>query len=149
MRTAKGKELAVGLVALSLLSFALFAAQARKPQLAGMEISADFPAVGGVEVGSKVQLGGVEIGEVTDISLSDTLRPEMRMVVSVSFPEDSSASVQSAGLFGDKVVVIEPGGSLDYIRDGSRLILTEGSLLLDDLLAMVIRSAEEKRGGGK
>lgn len=145
----EGRELAVGFGVLLLLLVAVFQAQRQESQPSGFTVSADFSSVSGVEVGSEVQLGGVKIGEVTAMRLGESLRAELAMTVNSSFPEDSSASIQSESLFGDKIVLIEPGGSPESVGNGSHLILTEDSLLLDDLLAMVIHSAQSKQEQGQ
>ncbi len=141
---AKSMEALVGLALLALLAFAVSKAQSPREKPDGIEVNADFSSVEGLEVGSDVLLGGIKIGEITRIWL-DELRPRVRMTVSEIFPEDSSASVQSAGLFGGKVLDIEPGGSPQNVTDGSTLLLTEGSIRLEDILDMVIARGKKAR----
>ena len=85
-------------------------------------VRAQFENVGGLKPGAPVSMAGVTIGRVEsigyDMSLFKaivTLRIDSRYD---EIPNDSDASILTAGLLGGQYVGISPGGSEDAFRDG-------------------------------
>ena len=66
------------------------------------------------------------------------------MDTSIAIPRDSSASIQTDGLFGSKFIVIEPGGEETILSDGGVIFYTESSLELSDLLDQIIVQGERR-----
>src|SRR5690349_16472602 len=76
----------------------------------GYKVMADFSNITGVATGSDVRIGGIKIGVVEKLQLDPKTfqaQAQMRIEDDVKLPVDSSASVQSAGLLGEKFVAIE------------------------------------------
>ncbi len=80
----------------------------------GFVLTAKFRSVEGIAPGSQVQIAGIKVGVVKDI----TFEPESgRAVVTLSLkesyrnliPEGSRLMVKTRGLLGDRFLVIEPG----------------------------------------
>jgi len=56
----------------------------------------------------------------------------------IPVPKDSSASVQTDGLFGGKYVVLEPGASEETLKAGDLIALTQDAQVVGDILDMII-----------
>ena len=78
-------------------------------------LTARFNHVGTLKIRSPVSISGVTIGRVKDISFdSQRLEAVVTMRIDAAYneiPDDSDASVLTAGLLGGQYIGIEPGGS--------------------------------------
>ncbi|MGA8277916.1 MAG: outer membrane lipid asymmetry maintenance protein MlaD [Rhodanobacteraceae bacterium] len=99
---------------------------------------AHFTNVGTLKLRAPVKVSGVRIGSVESIALD---KNKLDAVVKLSIdrryddlPEDSSAAIFTSGLLGDQYVAIQPGGSLDALKDGDEFVLTQSSLQIEDLI---------------
>ncbi len=114
----------------------------------GYEITAHFENIGGLKVRSPVTVAGVRVGRVSAIDYSSetyqavvTLRLDARFN---EFPEDTSASIFTAGLLGEQYVYLEPGGAEDYLKDGDRIQLTQSALVMEQVVGkFLFNKAEE------
>jgi phospholipid/cholesterol/gamma-HCH transport system substrate-binding protein len=83
------------------------------------DLAVIFPTVGGLTAGDPVRVAGVSKGEVKEVQLRTT---DVQVILSLSsevqLPEDSSISIQSIGLMGEKFVAIEPGSSSTQLPPG-------------------------------
>ena len=111
---------------------------------------ANFNRIDGITIGSEIRMAGIKIGNVYDIKLEKN-KPTIlfNFKKQILIPEDSSISIQTDGLFGDKYVVIEPGGSENNLKTGEQLYYTEDALLLEDLLKKIIDLGEANLNGEK
>lgn len=99
-------------------------------------ISARFSSVGDLKTGDAVKLAGVSVGEVTRISLVDyAAETELSLQRSLELPEDTIASIQTAGLLGDAYVSLSPGASERALNAGQRLARTEPAINISELIA--------------
>ncbi len=100
-------------------------------------LRAEFDNVAGIKKGASVQVAGVTVGEVAEISLSDTeaalltLRIEKSLKVSV----DSIASVKSQGIIGDKFIQLNLGGDEKKFEPGAIIRETESSVDIESLIS--------------
>jgi phospholipid/cholesterol/gamma-HCH transport system substrate-binding protein len=114
----------------------------------GYEVVARFENIGGLNERAPVTLGGVQIGRVKRITL-DQQSFQARVVLSISrdydnLPEDSSASILTAGLLGEQYVGLEPGGMEATLSDGDEIMLTQSALVLEKIISQFLyRSASE------
>lgn len=100
-------------------------------------LNARFTSVTGLKVGAQVEIAGVQVGQVDGISLdSKELVALVRLKIkeSVQISEDSIASVQTAGLLGDRFIELSPGGSDQTLKSGDRIIETEPALNVESLI---------------
>ena len=104
----------------------------------GYAVTARFDNVGDLKTGSPVTLAGVRIGRVTGITFDPA---DFKAVVTLDIekrydkiPDDSDASIQTAGLLGGKYVGIGPGGSETYLKDGGRIEFTQSAIVLESLV---------------
>lgn len=99
-------------------------------------ITARFSSVGELKVGDPVKLAGVTIGEVKRVTLTDFVaQAEFAIDKGVPLPEDTIASVQSAGLLGDAYISLSPGASEKDLPDHGRITRTEPAVSLTELIA--------------
>ncbi len=112
----------VVLVALVLVLLALFAMGTSQGLWSRrVPLTARFPHISGVEVGSRVRVMGINVGQVTGIKQpkdrSDSVMVQMSIDQSIFglLGSDARAIILSEGLIGSKVIELEPGttGSLD------------------------------------
>jgi phospholipid/cholesterol/gamma-HCH transport system substrate-binding protein len=57
-------------------------------------------------------------------------------------PEDTSASILTAGILGDQYVGLEPGGSPEPLSDGDRIMLTNSAMQLEQLISRYMFNTE-------
>lgn len=81
---------------------------------AGFALKARFRTVEGLEKGAQVQIAGIKIGSVKDITFDpETGRAVVEMAIKPEYldtiPEGSRVFLKTKGLLGDKYVVIAPG----------------------------------------
>jgi phospholipid/cholesterol/gamma-HCH transport system substrate-binding protein len=80
----------------------------------GFLLKAHFRSAEGLSQGAQVQIAGIKVGSVRDISL-DPQTAHAVIVMEIddryrnAIPEDSRAALKSKGLLGDKYLIIEPG----------------------------------------
>jgi phospholipid/cholesterol/gamma-HCH transport system substrate-binding protein len=114
----------------------------------GYQVTAHFSDIGGLKRRAKVTMGGVTIGTVESIALNtDTFEAEVVMRIADRYselPEDTSASILTAGILGDQYVGLEPGGSPDSLRDGDRIMLTNSALVLEQLISRYLFNTENE-----
>ena len=135
------RQTAVGLfVLLGLICVGYLTVKLGKMELVsdkGFTLSATFNSVSGLRVGADVELAGVPVGRVTDITLTGDMRARvaLRLNTPLQLSDDTIASIRTSGLIGDKYVSLSPGGSSDPLPDGGEITDTEASTDLESILA--------------
>ncbi len=136
----------------------------------GFDVIARFDDASGLKVRSPVTMAGVRIGRVKDIVFDDqTFEAIVTMRLGKrhnTLPQDTSASIYTAGLLGEKYVGLEPGAGSNHceelaleaelegekfnpadckndntnsvLRDGSRITLTQSSMVLEKLIGQFV-----------
>ena len=143
-------ELLTGLVVLAALAvglaFALLGSGRRSAE--GYTLHAGFDHVDGLDVGSPVRVAGVTVGQVTAERIDPkTFRAEVSFTVgdTVKLPTDSSAVITSDGLMGGKYIAISPGGATDDLAPGGQVLMTQGSISLEQLLSKFVFSVANSK----
>ncbi len=112
------------------------------------KLYAHFDNIAGLTVRAKVTMAGVTIGKVTAIDLdrdSYTGRVTMELEQRVdNLPTDSTASILTAGLLGEKYVGISVGGDEELLKDGGTIRDTQSSLVLEDLIGKFLINSVNK-----
>ncbi len=108
----------------------------------GYTITAQFDNIGGLTVKAPVSLAGVRIGRVTDIRVAkDDYRAEVVMQIESEYdnlPEDTGASILTAGLLGAQYIGLEPGGEETFLQDGDQIYLTQSAVVLEQLIGQML-----------
>jgi phospholipid/cholesterol/gamma-HCH transport system substrate-binding protein len=113
-------------------------------------ISARFANIGDLRDKAPVKIGGVTVGMVESIVLDPvTFEAVVDMSVASRFneiPSDTSASVLTSGVLGDRYIGLEPGGAPDMLQDGDELFITQSAVILEQVIGKYMfntGSAEE------
>jgi len=96
-----------------------------------------FGTVSGVRVGSPVEIDGIVVGQVAQLSLDQEKQAaamELQIRKGIKVYDDASASIKTEGLIGDKFVQIDPGGSGEVLKPGGRITDTTQPFDLEDLI---------------
>jgi len=137
LEVSVGVFVLAGMIALGYLSIKLGKLEVLGS--AGYPVVAEFENIGGLKTGSAVEIAGVEVGRITDISLKDyQALVRIQMNPGVELQEDAIASVRTKGLIGEKFLQITPGGSDKYIKAGGRIRDTESAIDFEQLISNYI-----------
>ena len=105
-------------------------------------VTAEFDNIGGLKPGSAVTMAGVRIGRVRDISIDrDTFEARVTMRIGKAWdniPEDSGASILTAGLLGEQYIGLTPGGAEETLADGGSIKFTQSALVLENLIGQFV-----------
>lgn len=110
----------------------------------GYTVTADFNNIGGLKVRSRVSIAGVPVGRVVDIDLNpDEFTARVTIIFYNTFdsiPDDSQASVLTAGLLGDNYVGVTPGFSEESLTMGSHISIenTGSAVILEELISRFV-----------
>ena len=108
----------------------------------GYEVTARFEDVSGLKVRSPVTMSGVRIGRVKRIEFDDqALQAVVVMEIELRhnlLPKDTSASIYTAGLLGEKYIGLEAGGDENSLGQGDEIKLTQDSLVLEKLIGQFV-----------
>ena len=114
----------------------------------GFRVTARFDDVAGLKVRAPITMAGVNIGRVESIKFDNnrldavvTLRIEPQFN---RIPDDSDASILTAGLLGSKYIGMGPGGSDNYLKDNSEIEITQSAVVLEQLIGKFLFSQGEK-----
>jgi phospholipid/cholesterol/gamma-HCH transport system substrate-binding protein len=135
----------LGLAALAYLSVSLGGLS--YADTGGLRLVAVFDEIGGLKPRAQVVVGGVKVGQVEQIALDPDFRARVILDIDpkLRIPDDSSASILTSGLLGDKYVALEPGGSEETLPSGGTIPFTQSAVVLERLLGRVVQSFT---GGG-
>jgi phospholipid/cholesterol/gamma-HCH transport system substrate-binding protein len=111
-------------------------------------VSARFTNVADLRAGAPVKVAGVPVGLVERIELDPVnFEAVVTLRLSQSFneiPMDSSASILTSGILGDRYVGMEPGGAFEYLRDGDQLLVTQSAVVLEQLVSKFLFNAGDE-----
>jgi len=148
MNRAPKRDLAVGLfvlaglAALGYLSFSVGGLSYTGN--GGLEIVAKFDEIGGLKPRAPVVISGVRVGQVAAITLDDDFRARavLDLDSSLRLPVDTSASIMTAGILGDRYISLQLGGEDEYLRPGDEIAFTESAVLLERVIGRLVHRAE-------
>ncbi len=153
MRNKKLIDFVVGLFVLTaIFSFAWMAINVTATESSSksntLKVTAAFDNIGTLKAKSPVVVAGVRIGRVNTISLDpDTLKAivEIYLDKNTPLPNDTNASIHTAGLVGEQYISLNPGGSEINFKEGDRIKLTQSALVIEELIGKFVTSM----GGNK
>lgn len=141
---AQAKELGTGMfVFLGLAALVFLATQTTDLdeyfEDTGYRVTARFTDVAGLKTRSPVTMAGVNIGRVESIQF-DKERLDAVVTLRIrsaydTIPEDSSASILTAGLLGSKYIGLTPGGADESLVEDSEIYVTQSAVVLETLVS--------------
>ena len=147
LETGVGLFLLAGILALLLLALRVSGLSASATN-DSYKLSANFDNIAGLTVRAKVTMAGVTIGKVTAIDLDhDTFTGRVTMDLDKrvnNLPSDSTASILTAGLLGEKYIGISVGGDDKVLKEGDVIHDTQSSLVLEDLIGKFLLNSVGK-----
>src|SRR5689334_22154849 len=136
-----GAFLLAGILALLMLAFQV----SGLTDIAGKQgynVTAAFDNIGDLRVRAQVSIGGVRIGEVTNIRLDPTT---FKAVVTLrinpnqkAIPTDSTASIYTEGLLGSNYISIIPGFADTNLKNGDKITMTHSAMILENLIGQLM-----------
>ncbi len=105
------------------------------------EIFAEFDNISGLQRGASVEIGGVQVGEVQDLSLKDPKAlVRLRIDDAVKIRDDDIFSIRTKGIIGDRYVKISRGGSSILVNPGETTSETESVVDIEDIIGKIVHS---------
>lgn len=137
LETAVGFFLLIGIFSLVYISVKLGRLEVFVSK--GYTVYAEFDQAGGIKPGASVEIAGVSIGKVSDVSL-DKYQAILTLEINkgIKLQDDAIVSVKTKGLIGEKFVQVTPGASDKYIPPGGRIMDTESAIDIESLISKYI-----------
>ena len=102
-------------------------------------VTARFENVGSLKDRAPVSMSGVTIGRVTAVIFDPVmLDAEVTFMIDSRFdqiPDDSDASILTAGLLGSQYIGLQAGGSDLFLEDGSEIQFTQSAIVIENLIS--------------
>lgn len=113
----------------------------------GYTVFARFENSGGLKVRSPVSVAGVRVGRITAIEFdNESYESVVQMQIESQYntlPDDSSASIFTAGLLGEQYIGIQPGASEEYLKQNSEIEITQSAIVLEEIIGQFLFSEKE------
>jgi phospholipid/cholesterol/gamma-HCH transport system substrate-binding protein len=137
-----------GLAAVAYLSLRIGGVSYTGPK--GFMVFANFDEIGGLKPRAPVVISGVKVGEVAAIGLSDDYRAKVTFNLdpALQLPIDTTASIVTSGVLGDRYVSLQPGGDDQLLKPGERIEFVESAVILERMIGKLIHNADVG-GSGK
>lgn len=146
VETWVGVFVALGLVALFFLAMKV-SNLAEYESTDGYVVKAYFENTGSLKVRAPISISGVRVGRVSNIYFDKKkYQAVVEMRIDPQFdnlPEDTSASVLTAGLLGEQYIALSPGGSEDFLKEGSVIDLTQSAIVLEEVVSKFLYNKAE------
>jgi phospholipid/cholesterol/gamma-HCH transport system substrate-binding protein len=140
----------VGLGAVGYLSFSVGGLSYSGP--GGLRLYAAFDQTGGLKPRAPVVISGVKVGQVKAITLDPSFRAraELDLDPRLKIPTDTTASIVTAGILGDRYVSLQLGGEDQDLKSGESISFTESAVILESLIGKFIygKGGESGSSGG-
>ena len=136
----------VGLAAIAYLSLSVGGVAYKGPT--GLRISADFDEIGGLKPKAPVVISGVKVGAVESIGLADDYRARviLNLDPSLKLPTDTTASIVTSGVLGDRYVSLQPGAEDAVLQSGDKIEFVESAVILERMIGKLIHNTDVGSG---
>ena len=112
-------------------------------------VTARFDNVGSLKDRAPVAMSGVTIGRVTSVEFDpESLDALVTFIIDGKYaqiPEDSDASILTAGLLGSQYIGLQPGGSEFYLEEGSEIQFTQSAIVIEKLISKYLFSGNSSK----
>ncbi len=142
-----GLFVALGLAALAFLSVrASNLAEYRDGE--AYTVVARFDNIGSLRVRAPVTIAGVRVGRVAAIDFDmEQFKAVVKLAITARYntlPQDTVASVRTAGLIGEQFIGLDPGGAPDALKDGDEIEITQSALVIEQLIGQFLYGQASK-----
>ena len=109
----------------------------------GLTLYASFDQTGGLKPRAPVVISGVKVGQIDAIDLGTDYRARATLELDkkLELPTDTTASIQTAGLLGDRYVALQLGGDDKMLKSGDEITFTESAVILERLIGKLVHNA--------
>ena len=146
-------EVVIGAVVIVAASFFLYFAYITSGEKIkdGYTLIARFEDVSGLTEGADVKINGIKVGIVKKLELDEdySAKAELTIKNNYQIPDDSSLSISTDGIMGNKFISISIGYSDKYFEPEMEIEDTKSSLNLEKLLDKIITGFISKPSDNK
>jgi phospholipid/cholesterol/gamma-HCH transport system substrate-binding protein len=104
-------------------------------------VYAEFDNIAGLKYGASVEIAGVQIGDVTDIKLKDSMAVvTMKIDRGVILNDEDIALVRTKGIIGDRYIKISRGASTTRIPEDGMMTETESVVDFEEIVGKIVHS---------
>lgn len=106
-------------------------------------VSAYFDNVGSLKPRAPVKSAGVVVGRVDSIGFDDEKKEAvvtLHIDTRYHFDTETNASILTSGLLGEQYVGLEAGGEEKMLKNGDKIKLTQGAVVLEKLISQFLYS---------
>lgn len=111
-------------------------------------LKATFTNLGSLKQGAPVKVGGVIVGNVSNIELDEKrMQPLVTMAISKQYnqlPTETSASINTSGLIGEQYIALQLGGDDEVLLPNDYILDTQSALVLEELIAQFLFGRDSK-----
>lgn len=114
-------------------------------------LTAKFVNIGGLKVRAPVKSAGVVVGRVSDVGFDSAAYEaivSLNLDARYKFPKDTSAAIMTAGLLGEQYIALDAGGDDKMLAQGDAIKLTQGAVVLENLIGQFLYNKADGGGGG-
>lgn len=112
------------------------------------DLYAEFDNVSGLKNGASVEIAGVQVGQVTNISLRDSVAIlTLSLNKSIQIKDDDIALIRTKGIIGDRYVKISRGASSIMMKTGETLKDTQSVVDIEDLIGKFVHNMDSGKSG--
>ena len=113
-------------------------------------VSARFENVGSLKSRAPVSMSGVTIGRVSSVRFDPaTLDAEVIFEIDSQYdqiPDDTDASILTAGLLGSQYIGLQAGGSDLYLEEDSEIQFTQSAIVIENLISKYLFNNNSESG---
>ena len=135
-----------GLAAVAYLSLSVGGLTYDGPR--GLRLFATFDEIGGLKPRAPVVISGVKVGQVSSIDLNGDYRARVDLDLdpSLELPIDTSASIVTSGVLGDRYLSLQLGGEEEILKPGEEITFVESAVILERLIGQFIHNTNIENG---
>ena len=105
-------------------------------------VVARFENIGSLRVRAPVTVAGVRVGRVAEIDFDkEQFKAVVKLAIASRFdnlPQDTVASIRTAGLIGEQFIGLDPGGAPDALKNGDEIEITQSALVIEQLIGQFL-----------
>ncbi|MDR3030968.1 MAG: outer membrane lipid asymmetry maintenance protein MlaD [Holosporales bacterium] len=137
-------EAVIGAIVLIVASFFMYFAYISSGEKIreGYVLLAKFDDVSGLSTGADIKLNGIKIGIVKSLKIDESYQAQAELLIKdeIKIPKDSSASIVTEGIIGNKFVAMMPGFDEEKLKNGEEISLTQSAVNLEKLIVRFVAS---------